>query len=170
MMKIALYDYVPQRFRMSFEQFILNRMILDFKDGRNYATRWAARQMASSLRACDMRNVIIVCIPASCPYTNARRWKRFLYELCRRCHAINGFDLVKVHSCREKKHLSQDRCYISCMGNASIDASIKGQKVLVIDDICTTCESANEFIASLQAAGADVVMALFLAKTRKMWA
>lgn len=170
-MKFALYDYFPQRFlsRASFEQIDLNRRILDFKDGRSYAAHWAAKEMAACLSALSLRDVTIVCIPASSHYSYVRRYKRFTSELCRRCNAINGFDLVRVESSREKKHLSEDRSYISCMDNAVIDASIRGRKVLVVDDICTTCRSANEFIIGLRAAGADVVMAIFLAKTKTWW-
>ncbi len=166
MIKYALFQYVPQRFRMSIEQYLLNRMILDFKDGRSYASRWAAKQMAYCLHRIDLSNVTIVCIPSSCHYTYVRRYKRFMKDLCERLHAVNGFDLVKVNAYREKKHLSNDRCYISCMQNAVISDSVRGQKVLVIDDICTTCASANEFIRCLQDAGAEVVMAMFLAKTK----
>ncbi|MBR6975038.1 MAG: phosphoribosyltransferase [Bacteroidaceae bacterium] len=40
-----------------------------------------------------------------------------------------------------------------------------GKRVIVIDDICTTCRTANAFIAKLQRAGANIQMALFLGKT-----
>jgi adenine/guanine phosphoribosyltransferase-like PRPP-binding protein len=47
-----------------------------------------------------------------------------------------------------------------------IDADyFRGRKVLVIDDIYTTGQSSDAFIAAMQAAGATVVGALFLAKT-----
>ncbi len=168
MMKYALYDYIPMRYSkyLSFRQRDLNRRILDFKDGRCYATRWAARQMAYCLQALSLQDVTIVCIPASSEYSHVRRYRRFCTELCALCNAINGFDLVKVGASRDKKHLSAERDSISCVRNASIDGSICGRKVIVVDDICTTCASANEFIVALRAAGADVVMAMFLAKTK----
>ena len=55
-----------------------------------------------------------------------------------------------------------ERCLDSIPERADI-------QVLVIDDICTTCASADLFIDSLKKAGADVVMAMFLAKTRRCW-
>ena len=171
MMKYALYDYLPKRFQSmaSKEQLLLNQMILDFKDGRNYATRWAAQSMAYTLQAVDLMDVTIVCIPASSQYAYIRRFKYFTQLLCSMCNAVNGFSMIHIHSTREKKHLSQAREAISPLSNACIDASIRGRKVLVIDDICTTCASADLFIDSLKKAGADVVMAMFLAKTRRCW-
>ena len=44
MIKFALYPYIPQRYlkKASFEDIDRDRMILDFKDGKPYAARWAA--------------------------------------------------------------------------------------------------------------------------------
>ena len=46
------------------------------------------------------------------------------------------------------------------------DNELRGKKVLVVDDIVTTGKTANAFIEQMQAAGADVRMTLFLAKTK----
>lgn len=168
MMKYALYEYTPKRGwrRSSFEQIDTCRRILDFKDGRNYAKRWAAHEMARCLQAVDLSDIIVMCIPASCHHTYTRRFKRFTNEFCRLTRAIDGFSFVQIHASRQKKHLSEDRSHICLMQSCEIDPRIRGRKVLVIDDICTTCSSANEFIIGLQAAGAEVVGAMFLAKTR----
>lgn len=167
----ALYEYVPMRRikSASFRQLDINRRILDFKDGRNYASRWAAHMMAYCLQCLDLRDVVIVCLPASSQLSYVRRFKRFTKELCKLTHAVDGFSMVTIHSCREKRHLSKERSHISCMSNASIDESIRGRKVLVVDDICTSCSSAKEFISFLSAVGAEVVMAVFLAKTKQFY-
>ncbi|MCR4602451.1 MAG: phosphoribosyltransferase [Prevotella sp.] len=171
MLAYALYEYIPKRriYKASFEQLDLNRRILDFKDGRNYASRWAAHTMAYALQAVDLSDTVVMCIPAHSQHAYVRRYKRFLSEFCSRSNAVNGFDYVRIHGCREMKHLSAQRHYVSCMSNASIDAGIRGRKVLVIDDICTTCSSAATFISCLRAAGAEVVMAMFLARTKRCW-
>ena len=78
-MMIALHNYLPKRFQFmaDFYQLDMNRRIIDFKDGRAYATRWAAREMAYSLSLVDLRDVMIVCMPASTRYSYIRRFKRF---------------------------------------------------------------------------------------------
>lgn len=171
MLKYALYDYIPQRYlrRATFEQIDLDRRIIDFKDGRRYATAWAAKAIGRTLSAMDLTDTIIVCIPASCEQTNKRRYKRFSTALCQMCGAINGYDHVQVFGKREKVHISHSHEVAESIDNVHIDDNFfRGRKVLVIDDICTTCRTANAFIERLETAGADVRMALFLAKTRQM--
>ena len=108
MFKYALYDYVPQRFlgRVSFEQKILNMMILGFKDGRNVYSRIFARQMARALSEIDMSDVVVVCVPASTRYSHVRRWKQFSAMLCRLTGAVDGFDRVQVSGSRRRAHVT----------------------------------------------------------------
>lgn len=170
MFKYALYDYVPQRFlgRVPLEQKILNMMILGFKDGRNVYSRIFARQMARALSEIDMSNVVVVCVPASTRYSHVRRWKQFSAMLCRLTGAIDGFDRVQVSGSRRRAHITGE-CELATniKHYVHIDADFfRGKKVLVIDDIYTTGQSSTAFIGAMQAAGASVVMAMFLAKTR----
>ena len=170
MFKYALYDYVPQRFlgRVPLEQKILNMMILGFKDGRNVYSRIFARQMARALSEIDMSNVVVVCVPASTRYSHVRRWKQFSAMLCRLTGAIDGFDRVQVSGSRRRAHITGE-CELATniKHYVHIDADFfSGKKVLVIDDIYTTGQSSTAFIGAMQAAGASVVMAMFLAKTK----
>lgn len=174
MLKFAIYDYVPKRFagKASFRQQDLNRMILDFKNGRNYATRWAVNVFNYTLSHTNLSDCVLVGVPAHSKASHTRRYKRFLQLLCKKCNAINGYDHIKVKQERTCVHTS--RCYDWCTQHAEyIDIDydyFQGKKVVVIDDICTTCTTANAFINVLQQAGADVCMALFLAKTKQMFA
>ena len=170
MFKYALYDYVPQRFlgRVPLEQKILNMMILGFKDGRNVYSRIFARQMARALSEIDMSDVVVVCVPASTRYSHVRRWKQFSAMLCRLTGAIDGFDRVQVSGSRRRAHITGE-CELATniKHYVHIDADFfRGKKVLVIDDIYTTGQSSTAFIGAMQAAGATVVMAMFLAKTK----
>ena len=170
MFKYALYDYVPQRFlgRVPLEQKILNMMILGFKDGRNVYSRIFARQMARALSEIDMSDVVVVCVPASTRYSHVRRWKQFSAMLCRLTGAVDGFDRVQVSGSRRRAHITGE-CELATniKHYVHIDADFfRGKKVLVIDDIYTTGQSSTAFIGAMQAAGASVVMAMFLAKTR----
>lgn len=171
MMKAAIFEYIPKRFlrRATFEQKDTNRMILGFKDGRNVYSRWAARLFAQSLALTDLHNVVIVCVPASTTCANVRRWKRFSQELCKRTGAINGFDYIAVKGSRKRAHVTGDyELATNIKHYVHINhVYFRGKKVLVIDDIYTTGQSSRSFIAAMEAAGADVVMAMFLAKTRQ---
>lgn len=171
MLKYALFDYVPNRklSKASFELQDLHRMILGFKDGRNIYTRWAARLFARALSAMDLSDTVIVCIPASTRYSNVRRWKRFSEILCRLTGAIDGFDRVQVSGSRKRAHITGDyELATNIKHYVHIDAEyFRNRKVLVIDDIYTTGQSSAAFIASMQAAGATVTMAMFLAKTKR---
>ena len=171
MMKYALYSYIPQRFqsRATFEERDVCRMILGFKDGRNVYSRWAAHQLAAALRAVDMSDVTIVCIPASTMYAHVRRWKRFSQLLCKQTGAIDGFDRVQVFGSRKRAHVTGEyELATNIKHYVHIDDEFfRGRKVMVIDDIYTTGQSSRAFIGAMQAVGATVVMAGFLAKTRQ---
>lgn len=171
MFRYAFLDYIPKRMlrRASFDQVLVNHMILGFKDGYNVYTRWVARMFARALAGMDISDCVIVCIPASTPYSNARRWKRFSDLLCRATGAIDGYDRVRVSGCRRRIHVTGDNELASNIKHfVQIDADFfKGRKVIVIDDIYTTGRSSDAFIGSLQAVGAHVVMTLFIARTMR---
>lgn len=169
-MKYALFNYIPQRLlrNTSFEQQDLNRMILGFKDGRNVHQRWAAHLFAMALAAVDMSDVTIVCIPASTHYANVRRWKRFSNLLCQLTGAHDGFSRVEILGIRKRAHITREyELSTNIKQYVHIDADyFRGRKVLVIDDIYTTGLSSRSFISAMEAHGAMVIGAMFLAKTR----
>ena len=155
MFKYAIMQYTPQRYmrKADFETQDTMRHLLDFKAGRRYATKWAAQIVGKTLSAMDLTNTVIVCIPASCEQTNKRRYKRFSSDVCAMCNAINGFEHIQVIGKREKVHISKKHGQKS---NVQIDTDyFNGKRVLLIDDICTTCATANAFIEQMQAAGVD---------------
>ena len=170
MLKYALYSYIPRRYwkRAAFEEQDICRMILGFKDGRNVYTRWAARQFARALAMTDLTDTVVVCIPASTRCSHVRRWKRFSKLLCQMTGAIDGFDRVQVSGSRKRAHVTGDyELATNIKHYVHIDADyFRGRKVLVIDDIYTTGQSSAAFIAAMEAAGATVTMAMYLAKTR----
>ncbi|MBR6375802.1 MAG: phosphoribosyltransferase [Alloprevotella sp.] len=171
MMKYALFSYIPKRFqnRISFEELDVCRMIIGFKDGRNVYTRWAARQFAKALSAMDLTDTVVVCIPASTTCAHVRRWKRFSKMLCQLTGAVDGFDRIQVSGSRKRAHITGEYELCSNIKHyVRIDADFfRGRKVLIIDDIYTTGKSANAFIGAMQNAGAEVRMAMSLAKTRR---
>ena len=171
MIRFALYDYIPQRYlnRATFEEIDLHRRILDFKDGKGYATRWAAKKIGCALSDMDLSDTYIVCIPA-----------------CEWCGAKNGFDIVQVFGHRQKAHINhvyelmeQREQRQTCLNFAESrrkkrvyqladnaddfihinDTFFKGKNIIVVDDIVTTGKTANAFIDRMVSAGANVKMA-----------
>lgn len=171
MMKYAIFDYIPERMmqRSSFELQDLHRMILGFKDGQNVYTRWAVRQFARALACMDLTDTVVVCIPASTRWANTRRWKMFSRMLCDSTGAIDGFDRIQVRGSRKRAHITGDHELATNIKHyVHIDERFfRGRKVMVIDDIYTTGRSSDAFIAAMEAAGATVTMAMFLAKTKR---
>ena len=171
MMKFALFQYIPSRRvqRYPFEQQDTNRMILAFKDGRNVYTRWAARHFAHALSLMDVSDLTVICVPASTPTAHVRRWKRFSALLCKMTGATDGFDLIEVSGSRIRAHVTGEyELATNIKHYVRIDKErMQGRKLLVIDDIYTTGQSSAAFINALEAAGANVCLAVFLAKTRQ---
>lgn len=170
MMKYALLSYTPRRFwrRSTFEEQDTSRRILGFKDGRNVYTRWAARSMARTVAMMDLKDAAVVCIPASTRCAHVRRWKRFSQLLCWMTGASDGFEHVTVSGSRKRAHVTGE--YELCTNIKRYiridEAFFRGRDVVVVDDIYTTGQSSSAFIDAMKAAGANVVLALFLAKTR----
>lgn len=169
MNKFAIFSYIPQRFlsRFPFEDQDTSRMIIGFKDGRNVYTRWAVRQFCKALAAVDLSDVVVVCIPASTQAAHVRRWKRFSQMLCRQTGAVDGFPYVSVLGNRKRAHITGEYELATNIKHIlNIDNDFfRGKNVLVIDDIYTTGRSSAAFISALEATGAHVRMAMFLAKT-----
>ena len=170
MFSYALLDYFPKRmlYRASFDQQLVHYMILGFKDGRNVYTRWAVRQFSKALAAIDLTDTVIVCIPASTMCAHVRRWKRFAQLLCKQTGAIDGFSHIEICGNRKRAHITGEYELATNIKHlVNIDADyFRGKNVLVIDDIYTTGRSSDAFIGAIEATGAHVRMAMFLAKTR----
>ena len=80
--------------------------------------------------------------------------------------AENGFDYVQVVGKRRKAHIDHVHD-IAADSFVQIDESrLAGKDVVVVDDITTSCRTANAFIDRMVKAGARVRIAVFLAKTR----
>ena len=94
MIKFAFYTYLPARLlrKATFEEQMIHNFILDFKDGKNYAKKKAARLVGNSISFKDCSNVVFCCIPASSAYATARRYKKFSAMVCELCGAENAFD------------------------------------------------------------------------------
>ena len=173
MIKYALFDYVSQKFlrRASKEELMLHYFILNFKDGRKSAQTRAAQYVGRALSARDRSDFVFVCIPASSPYTTARRYKNFTKIVCNICGAQNGYDHIKVEGKKSKLHNSrQHRIEDADLQRITIDKDFfAGKKTIVFDDIVTTGRTSDTFVKVISEAGAKVVGCLFLGRTKKFY-
>ena len=169
-LKHAIYQYLPQRYhkRASFEDLEIAYKVQAFKSGRLYAKRWAADVVCETLSLIDMNNTIFLCIPASCQHTHARRFKKFSAMVCKQLHAENGYEYIHVIGKRQKAHINKTHELADNIDQyIQIDAEkLAGRNVVVFDDITTSCKTADAFIERIQKAGANVKLAVFLARTK----
>ena len=170
LIKHACFSYLPQRYhkRASFEEIDLAYKLHAFKDGRNFAKRWAANVVCDTLSLIDMTDTIFLCIPASCQHTHARRFKKFSAMVCQKLHAVNGYDYIHVIGKRPKAHISKTHELAENTDQyvQIDDEKLAGRNVVLFDDITTSCKTADAFIKRIQQAGAHVRLAIFLARTR----
>ena len=170
LLKHAIYQYLPQRYhkKASFEDLEIAYKIHSFKDGRNFAKRWAADVVCETLSLIDMSNTIFICIPASCQHTHTRRFKKFSAMVCQKTHAENGYDYIHVIGKRPKAHISKTHEFADNTDQyVKIDAEkLAGRNVVVFDDVTTSCKTADAFIERIQQTGANVRLAIFLARTK----
>lgn len=170
MIRYALMNYMPKRYlrKASFETLVDDSLVWDFKDGKEWATKKAAKMIAQALSTRDLKNVVFLCIPASCQRTYVRRCKKFSEMVCEKCGATDGFSYVNVFGKRQKNHNhyflqeqlgTDDNYHIN-------EQAIKGKKVILFDDVVTTGKSAAKFKEHLEEMGAEVTLSIFLAKTK----
>ena len=168
-LKHAIYQYLPQRYhkRASFEDLEIAYKIHAFKDGRNYAKRWAANVVCEALSLIDMSNTIFLCIPASCEHTHVRRFKKFSAMVCQKTHAENGYDYIHVIGKRSKAHIAKTHDFADNTDQFVLidEEKLNGRNVVIFDDVTTSCKTADAFIERIQKTGANVKFAIFLART-----
>lgn len=158
-----LYRYVAKTFvpEVTLESRRIRENILHFKDG--VTPGWLLEQLVALLRqgADDLKDLTLVCIPASTRDANRRRYMFFSEQLCRVTGMTNGFQYVSI--VREKIPSHQGGRE---PGTYAYDqAFFNGRRVLLFDDVLTRGQSSGQVIRELQACGAKVEACVFLAKT-----
>lgn len=82
----------------------------------------------------------------------------------------NGNEHLAIYGERTAKHLSADRVCEDFGYSVRLDRDyFKGKKVIIFDDVITSGATANEFASQLAECGAQVMGAMFLARTKRMY-
>ena len=169
MIQYALMDYVPQRYlrKAKFETLMDDSFVWNFKDGKSWAIKKAAKMVSEALSARNMKDVVFMCVPAACQRTYIRRCQKFSEIVCEKSGATNGFSYVNVFGRRAKLHNSRLHAVAEETESVFIDAkAIKGKKVVLFDDVVTTGKTCTAFKEKLESMGATVILAIFLGKTK----
>lgn len=172
--EIHILKYFPkslqEKLKLSPEQLIVNQFIIDFKNGYRPVSALAAKIVAKTISKyfdVDNEPLVFIPIPASTKEDTFKRYHYFSYIVSKNCNVIDGYLWVRNWVKSEKKHLAPN--HITNDDDSKrwfVDYSkIKGTKVIVFDDICTTGETAATFIQRLEKCGAKVIGEIFLGST-----
>jgi len=80
----------------------------------------------------------------------------------------SGLDYVIFTKERECKHTAKQRDKVDESSNYIISNAVKGKKIIICDDLLTTGKSLSSYSKELKNSGAEVVGAIFLAKTVRL--
>lgn len=142
----------------------IRSMVFNFKDGVSH-TRVASLMedfISDVIKKDHLRNVALVCIPASTVVTNNLRYKRFTDEVCSSLNIANGFDHISIVREKSPKHLGGD----ATEAQYAFDADFfKNKNIILFDDILTSGRSMRNFTAILERFGASVKYCVTIGKT-----
>lgn len=173
MKKINFYEYLPQRFAATSEQIVkVRNLIYNFKSGRKEAANFAADLIVRLLwnwygHKCN--EYTIVCVPASSNAEYRHRFSYFSHVVACRCQQDNAMQHIQILGKREALHRTANHV-VQDNGNYHVvfdKEFFAGRKVIIFDDLVTTGTTAENFAALLQETGAEVMGALFIAKSVK---
>ena len=154
------YEYNSKRFDRSAQAEQVRNFIFAFKDGKRWATDAAADMVVSSFvntygdKASDF---VMVCAPAANSKKYNKRFSRFAQKVSQGAKVQNGSEHISIYGERTAKHFSADRV---C---ESFDYRV------ALDDVVTSGATAREFANELAECGAQVMGAMFLARTKRMY-
>lgn len=167
--RVTFFNYIPSNYldMATLEEVFLHYTLLDFKDGKRVAQDWAIRFVGNALGGKTRKDTVLVCIPGHDYKTTERRYGRFSEEVCMMCGCENGMPYIHVGDNMGKpSHLRRFRSKEDALAHVQVDKGFfRGKKVIVFDDITTTGRTYNKMAEILCNAGANIIGALFLAKT-----
>lgn len=165
------FNYLPQRFTTDNERVLnVRRFIYAFKNGNRQATDYAIDLVSKTFSkwyGVSCQDYVLVCVPSATNAKYVRRFKRFAAEVTKRTGIKNGTKHVNIFGHREAKHNNVNHIVSESFGYVvSTDPEFfAGKNVILFDDIVTTGKTAEEFAKELQAVCANVLGAMFLART-----
>ena len=109
----------------------------------------------------NLQHITWVCVPASTQYGYMIRFAEFSRFICRITSMTDGTPHVEINGFSTPKHLGG----ISESYPSFRKDWFKNRRVLLFDDVITTGKTVGEFARLLEAEGAKVFGAVFMART-----
>ena len=167
------YEYNSKRFDRSAKAEQVRNFIFAFKDGKKWATDYAADMVAKSFSQTygdKAGDFVLVCAPAANSKKYTKRFSHFASKVSQEAKVQNGNDHLFIHGERTAKHNSANHVSESFGYRVALDREyFKGKKVIIFDDVITSGATAQEFASQLAECGAEVMGAMFLAITKRMY-
>lgn len=164
---VNFYEYLPLKYKAGMREKMVRNMVWAFKDGKlslNIA-EIVAKKMREQFGE-DVKNITLVCIPASNAVKNESRYKSFSEEVERITGCINAYSAITIDGGRLAIHEAKGRKIVTDTEIINFDKDFfKGKKCLVFDDVLTLGHSYARFACALERMGAEVLGGYFLAKT-----
>lgn len=148
----------------------IRRLILDFKEGKDYAQEFVEEYVCEYLRATyspeELRTLYFTPVPAATMDRSCDRWCIFTHDICRELGTLNGYDLWCNHEDLTPTHVTR-------MENGDDDnrprnyffmKDVQGARCIIFDDILSTGKTLATFADALREEGAEVLEAVTLAK------
>lgn len=165
---VHYFDYVPARYKhISLPLESARTAIWDFKDGKHQSgVALHTAKLIKNTFAKDAKNIAFVCIPASTPEKNERRYKEFSKLVCAMSGASNAYYHITIEGDRIAIHeQGRTKRETSSQVIAFDEDYFNGKKCLLFDDVVTTGRSLSVFTSKLESMGAEVVGAFCMGKT-----
>ena len=148
----------------------IRRLILDFKDGKDYAQEFVEEYVCEYLRATyspeELRTLYFTPVPAATMDRSCDRWCIFTHDICRELGTLNGYDLWCNHEDLTPTHVT--RMENGDDGNRPRNyffmKDVQGARCIIFDDILSTGKTLATFADALREEGAEVLEAVTLAK------
>ena len=155
--------YFPQRYEswLRDDQADFVQDVYAFKDGEEPCEDYFS-QAFEILSVHE--NVTAVFMPCSTSERYYRRFAKIALYLEYQGYAMSGLHLIEIIRNRESKHTAAQRSSVDT-ANYSMSLALQGKKVVIVDDLLTTGSSLAGFARNLERIGAEVIGAVFLART-----
>lgn len=148
----------------------IRRLILDFKEGKDYAQEFVEEYVCEYLRATyspeELRTLYFTPVPAATMDRSCDRWCIFTHDICRELGTLNGYDLWCNHEDLTPTHVT--RMENGDDGNRPRNyffmKDVQGARCIIFDDILSTGKTLATFADALREEGAEVLEAVTLAK------